>query len=338
MTPAEFSPEREDAIEQAATAWLCEREEGFSPERARAFAAWCEADLRHAAVVLKVERTLEMLAEMPAVRAPLEARFGPVRTSRAEVKPRRRWRAVSLLGAAAALALGGFFAWRMVPANGAPQHYASVAEQRRIELPDGSVVNLNVRSELQVSFTARRREVTLAAGEAHFAVAHDPARPFVVTAEGVSVRAVGTAFNVRLAPRSVEVLVVEGRVELSRDEAAARAVTGPQVGAGERASVDFVGGPRETAVEKAPPALIRETLAWHSRVASFTDVPLRDVAAQFNLRNVTQLVVEDDIGARKVGGTFALDEVEAFVRLLEQDGDVAGQRRGDREILLRRAP
>ena len=38
----------------------------------------------------------------------------------------------------------------------------------------------------------------------------DPERPFLVSAGEVTVRAVGTAFDVRLAPTAVEVLVTEG--------------------------------------------------------------------------------------------------------------------------------
>ena len=41
------------AIEAAAVSWLCERDDGFAPERATAFAVWCAADPRHRAAVAK---------------------------------------------------------------------------------------------------------------------------------------------------------------------------------------------------------------------------------------------------------------------------------------------
>ena len=73
-------------------------------------------------------------------------------------------------------------------------------------------------------------------------------------------------------------------------------------------------------------------------MVSFSDVPLREVVAQFNRRNELQiLIMEPDLAERKIGGTFALDQAEAFVRLLEQDGEVASERRGNNEIVLRRA-
>ena len=68
------------------------------------------------------------------------------------------------------------------------------------------------------------------------------------------------------------------------------------------------------------------------------DVPLREIVVQFNRRNTVQLVLEDAaLGERNVGGVIALDQVEAFVRLLVQDGDIVAEPRAANEILLRRA-
>jgi ferric-dicitrate binding protein FerR (iron transport regulator) len=72
---------------------------------------------------------------------------------------------------------------------------------------------------------------------------------------------------------------------------------------------------------------------------TFTDLPLRDAVTLFNRRNATQLVLADAaLGERKIGGAFAADQVEAFVRLLADDGEVAVVRRDATEIVLRRAP
>jgi len=73
-------------------------------------------------------------------------------------------------------------------------------------------------------------------------------------------------------------------------------------------------------------------------LTDFVDVPLRDVVARFNRRNETQLIVENaDLGDRKIGGLIDLNQVDAFARLLEQDGDIVAERRSGREIVLRRA-
>jgi transmembrane sensor len=175
------------------------------------------------------------------------------------------------------------------------------------------------------------------AGEAHFAVAPDAARPFIVSAGDVSVRAVGTAFNVRYAPGgAVEVIVAEGKVRVGQGGPhSSAAATASLVSAGERLVM-----PRKVpapVVEKISPDALRETLGWQSRLADFADAPLADVVARFNARSRVQLVIEDEVLAqRRIGGTFALDEAEAFVRLLERDGEIVGERHGETEIRLRR--
>ena len=91
-------------------------------------------------------------------------------------------------------------------------------------------------------------------------------------------------------------------------------------------------------VEQVDPAALRAALAWQSRLADFAEAPLADVIARFNTRSLVQLFLADPaLADRRIGGTFALDEAEAFVRLLERDGEIIGERRGETEIHLRRA-
>jgi transmembrane sensor len=338
----------DDAIETAAAEWLCERDEGFAPGRAQAFAAWRAADARHEAAVAETERAMELLAEMPEVRAPLEARIAEVTQP---VAPVVRWGGfrppVWAAGLAAALVLAAGVWWLAPERPTEPQRYVTAAaRQQQIALTDGSVVNLNVSSEVRVRLTANERRVTLASGQAHFAVAHDTARPFIVTAGGVSVRAVGTAFSVRVGDAGVEVLVTEGKVEVTRGSASAgvgAAVSGvavpPQLVAGQRALIAPEGAVANAPIERVSADVLSAAVRWHSQVMTFSDLPLRDAVVLFNRRNDTQLVLADEkLGAQKIGGTFAADQVEAFVRLLEKDGDVVAERRGAREIALRRAP
>jgi transmembrane sensor len=342
-SPADFSA-YDDAIETTAAEWLVEREEGFAPGRAAQFAAWRAADSRHEAAVRRTERALDLIGEMPAIRAPLAARLD------AETKIIRPaffrvpgWAA----GLAAALALAAGL-WWFTPAGARPaatQHYATAAtRQQQVALVDGSVVNLNVSTNVQVDLTPSARHVKLTAGEAHFAVAHDTARPFIVTAAGVAVRAVGTAFSVRLGDQGVEVLVTEGKVEVTRDDTGSAPVTAlpaahPLLVAGERTLIARDGAPATTQVERVAADALQSAVRWHSQIMTFTDLPLRDAVTLFNRRNATQLVLADAaLGERKIGGAFAADQVEAFVRLLADDGEVAVVRRDATEIVLRRAP
>lgn len=344
-----------DEIEEIAAEWLVRREEGLPPEAARAFAAWQRADPRHAAAVARLEQALGLLDRLPEVRDALQAPVVPFPLSPRVAfappslpvpAPRRWWRpALAATGVAAALAFAAATWWPRAGMPAPARAYATSAGGfERAVLEDGSVVELNASSELRVDLRAAERRVTLVRGEAHFTVAPDAARPFVVAAGALSVRAVGTAFNVRLAAESVEVLVTEGRVALA-GSVAGSAPASPTVvlAAHERLVVPVAAGVARVLppplVERVAPEGVRAALAWQERRLVFAETPLREVVAQFNRRNRLQLVVTDPaLGARPVGGTFAADNVEGFVRLLESGGAVTVERRGEFELLLRPAP
>ncbi len=87
----------------------------------------------------------------------------------------------------------------------------------KITLADGTEVWLNAGSSLTypTRFEGKNREVKLK-GEAYFKVSHDARHPFIVNAEGVSTKVLGTQFNVRCySPTDTHVTLVEGKVSVN---------------------------------------------------------------------------------------------------------------------------
>ena len=340
----------DDAIEDIASQWLVERAEGLSPGRARAFERWRRADPRHAEALDRMEQTQALLAPLPFAADRLADVRGDADVHAAHSRPRPRsapaWRALGGLAAAVAVAALAWWQWPAsspAPAADPVLRYATASGgYERAVLDDGSTLELNADTEVRVDFAAAERRVTLLSGEAHFTVSRDPERPFVVTAGGYSVRAVGTAFNVRFAPVEVEVTVTEGKVLVSPKESPPSgfepAEHKPLVTAGQRVVIAAGSVPSAQKVETVAPAAMRAALAWQERRLVFADTPLREVVLQFNQRNRTQLVLGDSaLGDKLVGGTFASDNVDAFVRLLENSGDIVFQHRAEHEIVLYRA-
>ena len=89
-----------------------------------------------------------------------------------------------------------------------------------VSLGDGSKVWLNSASSIRypVSFTGNERRVTVT-GEAYFEVAKNPAKPFIVTVEGMEVRVLGTHFNINAyrddAQIQIKTTLVEGSVKIT---------------------------------------------------------------------------------------------------------------------------
>lgn len=336
--------ESEESLEQQAAAWLIEREEGFSPDRAAQFAQWRDADRRHAAAIARVEATLDLLGELPSLRDVLVENTS---TTASDTKETRfilfGFRPAQWIASAAAVAVLGMILWHSLPSGKQRPHdyVADVNGSQRLALSDGSIVDLKSNSRLRVQFLPERRQATLTTGEAHFQVAHDSKHPFVVWANGVSIRAVGTAFDVRIENGNVDVLVTEGKVVVERESNISRANPAkplvPMLSAGEHTVVDLKNN-TPPKIEKVAPTAVHGLLSWQDEMTTFTDVPLREMIVRINRCNSTHIILGDpELGERKIGGVIALNQVNAFVRLLEQDGDIVADRRSNEEIVLHRA-
>jgi len=179
---------------------------------------------------------------------------------------------------------------------------------RTTTLADGSRITLDRNSLLRVSFSASERHIELLKGRVRFDVAHDLARPFVVIADGGSVVAHGTIFDVELQPSRVRVVLLRGSVEVRGDAAAA---VGPS-----RARMLAPGQALVVVRGKAPSPPVAADPAdtnWASPMLSFDGTPLRDAVAGFNNRNGVKLALgSGPAGNLRVTGAFAADDPAGF--------------------------
>lgn len=220
---------------------------------------------------------------------------------------------------------------------------ASVTQPVRQLLADGSYVELNGDARVRVEFSPAVRRVTILRGEAHFEVAHHPARPFVVVAGGVSVRAVGTAFAVRMSAGDVNVLVTDGRVAVDRATTDPVATpTQPLAFVAKGAGVVVVPanlGPDAPApvVVEVPLTELTERLAWRVPRLEFNDAPLREAVALFNRHGTVRLGLADpSVGELRVSGVVRADNPAALLQLLHADYGVEARRDRDRGFVLSR--
>ena len=338
MHPEDFLRSELGQIECQAAEWMTRCDRGLTAVEQDNYLQWLQMDSRHAPAIARQEATLQRLARLREWQPkqgtePNPDLFAPPRH-------RARWLVPLSLAAAAALAVGAYLGWRAgAQVLSAPaKNYLVVGE--RLALPDGSVVELRDGTRVSLQFTAAERRVRLMGVEALFTVAKNPARPFVVEAGAVAVRAVGTAFDVRLDAASVEVLVTEGKVQMEESGGAnlqAPFVRSALVTAGEMADVSLasVVPPR---VVHLTPAAISEALEWRKPRLQFYETPLSEAVAEFNRHNRRHLTLgEPDLASIPIGGTFHVDDVDGFVRLLEITLKLKAQPRVSGAIVLTRS-
>lgn len=344
MNASSGKPRPRAEIEQEAAVWVLLRDRGLTAAEQDALSQWLVADPRHGQALALQRWGWDELDRLTGLQTSLGAvpdpdLFAPPRRGRAAVL---RWTAAGAL-----LALTATVAVLLLP-RAAPEQPVRTVETavpvaglivplQRQAFEDGSVVDLNRGAEVRLAWTAAERRVFLVRGEASFTVARDPARPFVVVAGGVEVRAVGTIFNVRLDLAAVEVVVAEGRVKVAGPLAPADAT--PILAAGQQAVVPLAGGAAPAHVVTLSPAQLQTRLAWQPRLLDFTDEPLAAILAEFNRRNDVELTVADPaLGALRLSATFRSDNVEGFLRLMESEFGIVTVRTGSRTIVLRRGP
>jgi len=323
-----------DEIEQQAADWLALRElRELTPAEEKAFVTWREADVRHQEAVAELMaawRTFDRLQGYPRRSDIPDDPDALSRRRRSRIRLPMTW------AAAAAVVLAGVLWLRPAGSERTPVDAVATAATT-LRLPDGSEVEFRPGSEVVPQFTTEERRVRLVRGEAHFTVAKNAAWPFVVEADGVAVRAVGTAFNVRLDTSAVEVLVTEGVVRVGAPEATPAGEV-PILGAGQRTSVATVPTTAMTpVVETLAPIEIDRALAWQTSRLVFDATPLSAVVEKFNRHTGQRIMLRDStLGALPISGRFRASNIESFLELLESGFGLSVDRNGD-EIVLRRA-
>jgi transmembrane sensor len=252
--------------------------------------------------------------------------------SQSSIRPRRPW---FFLAAAASVLVVLAGLWITDTVGGQKAYRTNVGGFQRILLEDQSTIELNTDSEVRVALTPGLRKVELVRGEASFEVAHDAARPFIVSAGKTAVRAVGTKFDVRRLENSVEVTVDEGKVAVGDSSLLERnvdvaAMNIPQLTAGQSALANGNG----FKLKELPKREMTRKLAWQNQMLEFDGDTLADVVAQFNRYNARQLVIADSsLATLQIGGYFRPTNLDAFIAVLQSDFGIRVSSEGKQLIL-----
>lgn len=185
------------------------------PDAEKEFQSWLLISAMHERAFAQALKTWTLIGEAPPVYEHLWRSAPAVAPPPPRPNRRAPWvaGAALLLAACVLVVLAGphlLIRWQA-------DHVTMTAENRTVTLEDGTVIELGAESAISTDITVSGRHVALLAGEAFFDVAHDPTRPFTVDAGGVSVQALGTAFDVKLDDEETTVELARGAVALSYD-------------------------------------------------------------------------------------------------------------------------
>ncbi len=303
------------AVQQQAASWLVELQADDHSAHTRQqvhqrLQAWRQAHADHERAWQRIEAMglqLQPLADTPASAALAHAARTVGRSRRVAL----RNLAVLLFAGSAA----GTVAWNAqggssggwVASWGADES-TRTAERRSLQLPDGTQVELNAQSALDVHYDAQWRLLRLRAGEILVTTAPgSQARPFVVETRHGRIRALGTRFAVReRGTGSTQVTLFEGQTEITpRRNPANRFV----LSQGEQVRFDDA---QARPLESADPAVV----AWTRGMLVAQDMPLADFLAELARHRPGYLGCDDAVARLPISGTYPLADSDRVLDML----------------------
>ena len=217
-----------------------------------------------------------------------------------------------------------------------------VGERSEILLADGSLLTLNTDTVAHAALTVTRRTVHLERGEAYFTVVKDPDRPFVVTAGGGIVQAVGTEFNVYHRNDTTTITVLEGAVD----------VIPPIADTTSTGSIDPSLPDKRHRIERSQAFVVRDggsevidlglemaarAASWRSGRLFFDGATLGEMVEEIDHYLEAHLVIADDeIASFTGGGVIHVDNVDSILLAIEKAWPVSVIHESPEVIVLRR--
>jgi transmembrane sensor len=222
----------------------------------------------------------------------------------------------------------------------------AVGQRQTWTLADGSQVQLNTDSRVQVAQHLRSRRLALERGEACFEVSHAfwhgwaprLQRPFTVVAGSVVVEDIGTVFHVRrhdgdgAGEGDTEVGVLQGAV---RVHAPGRGEPPVELRSGQGLRVR-AGMPLPLPAPPADPAQSAGTaLAWRQGRLVFDATPLSEAVADMQRYRATPIVLADTQAARlRISGQFDLERMDQLLDLLPRLAPVQVRREEGGRVVI----
>lgn len=225
----------------------------------------------------------------------------------AGVRARRR-AVLKTLGILLAVGAAGWTAGELAPTEAwLAEHRTAKGQRRRLRLEDGSQLELNTDTAVDIAYDDSLRRVYLRRGEILIETAADPAgRPFVVHTREGSVRALGTRFSVRSENGRSEVGVMQHAVEL-RPLLQPAAVL--RLDAGQQADFD-------SHSFTSPTALTAGSDAWTQGMLTVIEWRLADFLAELGRYRPGYVRCSDAVADLRLSGAFRLDDTDLVLENL----------------------
>lgn len=293
-----FDPQNEHLLKQALEWFFLLQSESCTDENRQQFNRWYHNNEANQAAYAHAERLwsdLNQLKEKTDIPGLKEARRTRSRRSSA-----RALRLAAFILIASVLTSIGWMEYSAETVTYATRK----GERRTVALSDGSSIDLNTATRLQVKISLLQRKITLDAGEAIFDVHHEWLRSFKVQAGNLMIHDIGTRFNVRLHNDAVSVAVLQGAVEIN----------------GERMDEGYQRNYQPgKSLSHMQPIDVEHIEAWKHGRLIFRQSPLNEVVTELERYHSVRFLFADPVIAHEtMSGMFDTNDLDLFLTSVEK--------------------
>lgn len=198
-------------------------------------------------------------------------------------------------------------------------------ERATVALPDGTSVTLNYDSRLVYSpatYNHGERRVSFS-GEAWFRVARNPERPFLIDADRLQVKVLGTEFDLSVRPTfsSATLTLEKGSVMLTALQTNRQVTLRP----GQTATLDYATG--SISVNESSDVLA--VRSWQSDFLTFLDTPLPEVLARVGDVYGVRIMVADSARIGGFTGALPMHDLDETLTIIGKAYGMKAMRKGN---------
>lgn len=364
VTPFSGKIEKTVILQEQASLWVSRMDRGLTTEEQQQLIAWINQDIAHQ----------EMLFEMASLwddLSVLNELSGLFPIERKPVAQTKRFLKIAMAASIALVSIFGgglFFSFDpfllLNPTSSLSNtntFETKIGEQSSYTLPDGTKIQLNTNSLVQIAYTPDRRNLTLFRGEALFDVVKDTTRPFTVISGAQSFTALGTTFNIQKNNENdMELVVTQGRVLITKtskitDKTSTEITTtateitttateittmatekplGIIVTSGEKAIIEkSIQTPIQTV--SVSQDQVQRDLAWQHGVLIFDGEFLADALNEVSRYTNTRFEIIDPLLTNiKIAGYFKAGDIDGLLQSLNSNFDISYQKMSKNHIQL----
>ena len=291
--------------QRQALQWLSKlRDKDCTEQDQQAFSDWLTLAPEHLQAYTEVQEFWGQLTGLSALAKPrVNSAYDYV--NKAKITRKRRNTTLLIMG----IVVGLVFSTPDYFLKLTAKHYQTAkGEHINIQLVDGGYIEVNTDTKLSVTQFLGFRKVWLQRGEAWFNVKHNAEQPFEVLVGNVTIKDIGTQFNVFTDQGRTTVAVEEGEVAINLPK-----LSETRLNAGQQSSFD-----QEGFIDVVTEINFKTISAWRAGILIFKQQKLPEVLKQLARYHQVDFELSDpSLNKLTVSGRFSTHDLNEAINTLK---------------------